>query len=252
MLRDAIRSKTPPILWRSAQAVRRRIDPSGPDRGSTRPGLNGLDSLLEPYLDTAGPGYYVELGANDGVNQSNTYFLEKEFGWHGLLIEPSLNRYLELIRNRDPRNAFACAACVPFDYEHEFVRLTYANLMTVSKGLPTDLPNPDDHLRDGRRFLGSDYEVVDFGAIARTLDSLLEAAQAPATIDILSLDVEGAEIPVLSGIDHDRFRFRWMIIESRSIEALTMFLARHGYGLRAKLTVHDYLFTDERQSRTSA
>lgn len=243
MLRDAMRSITPPVIWRGAQAIRRRILPGPTHQRPTRQGLYELDTLLEPYLDTSRPGYYVELGANDGVRQSNTYFLEKEYGWHGLLIEPSLNRYLELIRNRDARNSFACAACVPFDYPHDFVRMTYANLMTVSRGLPTDLPDPDGHLREGRRFLKSDAEVVDFGAVARTLDSLLTTAGAPPTIDLLSLDVEGTEIAVLGGINHDRFRFRCMVIESRSRERLEEYLRPKGYVLSAPLSSHDFLFT---------
>ena len=241
-IRSALRSLTPPILWDAARTVSHGIKPAAPERRSSRQGLNGLDTLIESHLDTSRPGYYVELGANDGVRQSNTYFLEKEYGWHGLLIEPSLNRYLELIRNRDARNFFACAACVPFDYPHDFVRMTYANLMTVSRSLPTDLPDPDGHLREGRRFLKSGSEVVDFGAVAQTLDSLLTAAGAPPTIDLLSLDVEGVEIPVLSGIDHDRFRFRWMVIESRSPQRLERYLRGKGYQLAATLTAQDLLF----------
>ena len=49
--------------------------------------LNSLDKKLEEYLDLDA-GYFVELGANDGVNQSNTLYFEKFRGWHGVLIEP--------------------------------------------------------------------------------------------------------------------------------------------------------------------
>jgi hypothetical protein len=76
--------------------------------------LNGLDDRLEAFIPR-GVGYYVELGANDGIAQSNTYWLEAERGWSGLLIEPALNRYLELRANRSTRNSFVCTAYVPFD-----------------------------------------------------------------------------------------------------------------------------------------
>lgn len=239
-----MRSITPPLVWDGVRTSVSRVTAKSTEPSRLRPGLNGLDTLLEAHLNTERPGFYVELGANDGIRQSNTYFLEKEYGWRGLLVEPSLNNYIQLLRNRDARNSFACAACVPFDYAEPFVRMTYANLMTVSRDLSTDLPDLDSHVSDGARFLKSTAEAVDFGAVARTLDALLDSAQAPSQIDLLSLDVEGAEIPVLMGVDHARFRFRRMVIECRSPQALDDFLRPLGYRLESTLSDHDYLYRD--------
>ena len=50
-------------------------------------GLDGLDKKLIAYLPQ-GVGYFIEAGANDGVRQGNTYFLEKRRSWAGLLVEP--------------------------------------------------------------------------------------------------------------------------------------------------------------------
>jgi hypothetical protein len=47
----------------------------------------------------------------------------------------------------------------------------------------------------------------------RTLDSLLVEARAPQPIDLLSLDVEGHEIEVLSGFDMARWRPRLILLE---------------------------------------
>ena len=67
--------------------------------------LNDLDKQLEKYLDFDN-GYFVELGANDGVNQSNTLFFEHFRGWTGVLIEPFNTNYKELVRNRSAGNYF--------------------------------------------------------------------------------------------------------------------------------------------------
>lgn len=51
--------------------------------------LNGIDFKLEKYLDYSN-GYFVELGANDGVRQSNTKYFEQFRKWTGTLIENAI------------------------------------------------------------------------------------------------------------------------------------------------------------------
>ena len=41
-------------------------------------------------LDWKREGYFVEFGATNGIDLSNTYLLEKNFGWKGILSEPNL------------------------------------------------------------------------------------------------------------------------------------------------------------------
>lgn len=213
-------------------------------RSPRRPGLNGLDTRLESYLDVSTPGFYVELGANDGYAQSNTWFLEKEYGWYGVLIEPSPAEFLGLLQNRSETNHFCCAACVSFDYPEEFVGMRYSGLMTVTDSV-TDLPDGTKaHTESGRRFLPDRVQPFDFAARARTLQSILDESNAPLQIDLLSLDVEGSEMAVLKGIDHDRTRFGHLLVESRSPAFLKSYLEDHGYEILDQLSHHDYIYRD--------
>jgi FkbM family methyltransferase len=205
-------------------------------------GLHELDRQIEKYLDFDS-GYYVELGANDGIFSSNTLYYERYRGWSGILIEPAPNRYLECRKNRSLQNHLVCAACVSFDYKREFVELVYSDSMSVSLDVETDIGDGRAHAELGRQFLKPWETVFAFGALARTLHSILIEAGAPRRIDFLSLDVEGSEIEVLKGVDHDCFKFRFMLLECRDLTKLKEYLNPLGYKLVEQFGEHDYLFS---------
>jgi FkbM family methyltransferase len=205
--------------------------------------LNRLDKKLERYVNFD-DGYFVELGANDGINQSNSLYFEKYRNWRGVLVEPAPHNFLKCRQNRAPRSRVYCAACVPFDYANEFVRIVYSNLMSTSVGLKSDIKDPRGHAQLGNRFLAKNEMIFEFGALAKTLNALLLEAGAPQQIDFLSLDVEGAELDVLRGVDHQAFRFRYILVECRDLERLSEYLERHGYSLVDKLSGQDYLFAE--------
>lgn len=204
-------------------------------------GLHRLDRKLAVYLDHDN-GYFVELGANDGVNQSNTLYFENERGWRGILIEPVLHNFLKCKENRNEENHFFCTACVPFDYDKPYVALTYSNLMTTPAGLESDIKEPVQHAESGKIFLAPGEEVVEILARAMTLTGVLDKSNAPKQIDLLSLDVEGAEIAVLKGLDHSSYQFKYILVETRDVDSLKKYLEPHGYVLLDKLSHHDYLF----------
>jgi FkbM family methyltransferase len=203
--------------------------------------LNALDQKLEPYVDFDN-GYYIELGANDGLTQSNTAYFEKSRGWKGVLIEPSPHRFLDCIRNRSPENAIHCAACVSDDYPDRFVEICYANLMSVAMGLESDLNSTERHLEVASTHMRNQEVLFNFGALARTLTAILDESDAPQDIDFLSLDVEGAEIEVLKGTDFDKYRIRYLLIECRDLGKMKAYLAARGYDYVENLSKTDALF----------
>jgi len=206
---------------------------------------DGLDRKMQKYLNYNN-GFYVELGANNGFIQSNTYYYEKHKNWKGVLIEPALNKYLECIANRSEKNFIFCAACVSFNYKEQFVPIAYSDFMSSPLNIDSDIENPLEHARGGEQYLKRNESVFVFGAKAETLNSLLKRANAPSSIDFLSLDVEGGELEVLSGIDHNTFRFKYMLIECRDFERMNSFLSGFNYSFVEKLSRHDYLFKDNK------
>ena len=113
--------------------------------------------------------------------------------------------------------------------------------MTSSLGLESDIKNFTTHVYLDKK---NEYKFK-FGAVATTLNNLLLKSKAPQKIDFLSLDVEGAEIEVLKGIDHNTYRFKFMLIECRDIDKLENYLELLEYELIEKLTEQDYLFVDK-------
>lgn len=214
-------------------------------KGST--GLNELDLRLIEAIAPKNNGYFVELGANDGVRQSNTYKLQRHFGWTGLLIEPSPRRFVECVANRAFANPpeVRCAACVPFHFEDRFVEIEDADLMSVAKGLAVTDQEAVEHADRGRQFLSDAALRHSYGALARTLTSLLDEVEAPLAFDLLSLDVEGNELAVLKGLDLERYIPKWILVETRGPE-IAGYLSEAGYQVHAKLsdyaTYSDVLF----------
>ena len=231
--RLVLKNLLPPIVWTTAKKINRNR--------RKYYGLNSLDKKIEQYLNKNN-GYFVELGANDGVTQSNSLYFERHRGWKGLLVEPIPHKYLECLKNRSAESSIFCNACVPFSYKHKFLEVLYSNLMSIPTGLDGDLDDPLNHAKNGIQFLENHEVNFKFGAVARPLNDLLLEADAPRVIDFLSLDVEGAEIQVLKGVDFSQFEFQYMCIESRSPDKLEFFLGQHGYYLVDKLSHHDYLF----------
>ena len=140
-------------------------------------------------------GFFVEVGANDPRERSQTWHLEQA-GWTGILIEPQPDLAREL-RAKRVAKVFAVACSSPDD---------------AGRILPLHVAGPLSSLDRERMAPGATPETV-IAVPIRTLDSVLEEAGAPKGFDFLSIDVEGHEIEVLRGFDIARWQPRLILLE---------------------------------------
>ena len=152
----------------------------------------GQDLFVLSQLGAKRGGYFVEFGATQGVNISNSYFFESHLGWNGIVAEPARMWHRELRRNRKCHVETRCV----WSASGATLRFSEAaELSTVS-----DYVN-SDFLAASRRGKES-YEVRTI-----SLNDLLEEYQAPRIIDYLSIDTEGSEFDILNAFDFEKRNF---------------------------------------------
>lgn len=172
-----------------------------------------MKELLKKYLNPQKNGIFIELGALDGIFQSNTKWLEDEYNWQGILIEPSPNKFIECKINRRNNKIFNCA-CVSFEHDSKTIKGDFDG-------------SPMSSIGGKRRNLNSEIEVE-----CRTLQSIIDETPYEK-IDFLSLDVEGYELEVLRGLDFKKQIIEYVLIEVYEIdkEDIFNFMKVNGYDL---------------------
>ena len=223
---------------RAGQRVRlaqaRLFETFGSHRYSA-PGLRGLDKKVFGYLPTE-PGVFLEIGANDGFSQSNTYYLERVLGWHGVLIEavPSLFRSCRKLRKR---SVTFNRACVGPDGPAQ-IDIALLGLMSVALGLQ------DSGEESGRLGHRPPKTIT---VPTATLSELIDQS-GTSSIDFMSVDVEGAELAVLSGLDLGRHAPGYLLVETKHPDRVAELLGGQMEYVEA-LSEHDFLY--RRQTATA-
>jgi len=199
-----------------------------------------LDYILDEIFNKKTHGFFIELGANDGLTQSNTAFFEFLRNWRGILIEPSLKGY-ELCKINRPSSICVNYACVSDDYKYHTIKgnFIYNSLMGSV---------------NGERQKDINLNEVEALTLEKILDDNIEVTQ---DIDFLSLDVEGYELNVLKGLNLNKYKPKYILIEIHPNEfgSICSLLESHNYILIGNIsnynkvdnpgwdgTHNDYLF----------
>jgi FkbM family methyltransferase len=188
---------------------------------------HNLDKKLLNYINYKN-GFYIECGANDGVNQSTSWYFEKYLNWHGVLIEPVPEVYNELKNNRNNNNYFYNYALVSKEYNQQEINFTFNNKdsLQAKKRLDSDLLKKNEKIITVK---------------CKTLENILDNKKIPKLIDFFSLDVEGYEFEVLEGINFNSVKFKYILVETEFPEKMNNFLTQKKYKFLERLSNYNSL-----------
>jgi len=153
--------------------------------------------VLKNLLLKCGKGFYVEFGARDGKEHSNTYFFEKQLGWRGMLFEVDPSQLPNLRQNRPAAIVYEGAVCPRAQTELTF---GISQLPGMSGAMTT-------------------YEPLRNTSIRRTMkvkcfhlaDEL--RAHRVQTVDYMTIDTEGSEADIIEDFPWAEFNIEVVQIE---------------------------------------
>jgi FkbM family methyltransferase len=151
-------------------------------------------------LDFKRNGYFVDFGATNGIDLSNTFLMEHEFNWTGILCEPARVWHEDLQANRSSMIDTRCVWSTSAE-QIEFIETTHPELSTTSQNAEFDSHSTSRN--DGKKYYVESVSLMD----------LLIQHGAPKHIDYLSIDTEGSEFIILKDFDFARYTFRVITVE---------------------------------------
>ncbi len=178
------------------------------------------------------PGYFVEFGGYDGVASSNTFILEKNYGWSGIVAEPGLSFRQSLISHRNCTLDFRAL----WDSSNESITFIEDNIEGY-----LSVATQDQKVLTGNK--SSTYEVKTV-----TLLDLLKENNAPEKIEYVSVDIEGSEIRVLREFfaNNSKYTVKCWSVEHNfrsDKESLKKLFVDNGYAVvNEELSYRDYWF----------
>ncbi|WP_421357751.1 FkbM family methyltransferase [Agrobacterium rosae] len=166
------------------------------------------DRWVLSELSEKANGFFVEVGAFNGKDLSNTYLLEKEFEWRGILVEP--NPILsETIR---------AARGVPLDTRPVDSVSGKKVLMRFVVDEP-ELSSMESNAYSDKHAESRRKESVEVEQTTVSLNDLLAAHHAPTDIDYISIDTEGNELDILTAFNFKKYNVSLFSIEHNNTSA---------------------------------
>jgi FkbM family methyltransferase len=160
--------------------------------------------IIRHFFRDRREGVFLDVGCAHYAKMSTTFYLEKELGWRGVGVD-AIKRWGAAYEEHRPNTVFVNRYVSDTSDESEKFYVA-KHLPWVSSG------DRDFAKRLSKRFAGKD-DVVETEVKTITLNDLLERAEIKK-VDLLSMDIEGHELPALAGFDMARFKPDLVVIET--------------------------------------
>ncbi|KAK3850117.1 hypothetical protein Pcinc_043157 [Petrolisthes cinctipes] len=201
-------------------------------------------SLRAIFKDKRG-GFFVEAGALDGETMSNTLWLEVEQDWNGLLVEADSAAFLALTTKH--RKAWAANVCLSPNPYPSKPNLPHVSFQEIFNQLPHHSGPSASPIGYKIRAMNSLLKFSSNMILANSwfemvqclpLESIL-LAMGVRQVDLLVLDVEGAEMAILGHLDLHQFNVQVLCMEWKrrsELESVSRNFSQRGYKEVARTT----------------
>ncbi len=187
--------------------------------------------LLDNVFHWARNGVFFEAGGRDGIDYSNTYFMEKHLGWTGLVVEANPVLSKQLVKHRDCLTETVCLS----DKENETV--SYLAYDSGIAGIESSVETGRVKAQLGSRNIA--LENIRTPMKCKILTNIFVKYNIE-TVDFFSLDVEGHELQILKGLDLARICvYAFMIENNHNSQVVPNYLVQQGYAKVAHLYIDD-------------
>lgn len=231
MISSSVAEMVPISLKKRGKILRARLAELFGSERYCWPAINNLDRLVVEELPA--DGTFLEVGANDGYAQSNTYYLERRMGWRGILVEP-LPGLARQARKTRPNSFVYNYACVEPEKAGNPMTVVDLDLMSVSLGQQGE---SKEAARISRAHVKRGRQV----SVSTTTISELIGRSGLRDLTFMSVDVEGAEVGLLKGLDFGRHCPQFLLVETKEFDEVQT-LVDPWMRFRKSLSHHDYLF----------
>ena len=167
----------------------------------------GQSAFVDKLLKNRVNGFFVECGAYEGLELSNSIFFELKRNWTGLLVEVSPNHFKQIIAKR--RHAYGLNAClspVSAPKHFKYQEVSHLGGLTAFE--------EKAHVETVRNTGYNATRKEEISVMCYPLYSVM-LALGRNHIDYFSLDVEGAELAILKTIPFDKLRIDVIDLEYR-------------------------------------
>lgn len=175
-------------------------------------------------------GFFLDIGAFDGVTWSNSLTFELNFNWDGICIEPHPRSYKELVQQRNCK----CLNVAVSDVMGEMDFLSVNGESEMLSGLVNFYdPRHKKRLEEETNKFKDDISINKIKCRS-VMDIMQEANRSH--IDYLSIDTEGSELKIISGIDFEKISVDLISLECNfEIKPINDFMLERGYKFLQKI-----------------